>query len=124
MIAKLREALEFCGLLHEARRGRRAAPEMFPLLCKSPIWCFHQIFLTSRLLQPRVKKSTDLRSTMTNELSRRAFLSRAGAGLSAAWVSANWPALLAAADHARHAPQSATPPKSAFFSPAHALELE
>ncbi len=61
---------------------------------------------------------------MTNELSRRAFLSRAGAGLSAAWVSANWPALLAAADHARHAAQSATPPKFEFFSPDQAVEIE
>src|SRR6266567_6442897 len=61
---------------------------------------------------------------MTNELSRRAFLSRAGAGLSAAWVSANWPALLAAADHARHALQSATPPKFEFFSPDQAVEIE
>jgi len=61
---------------------------------------------------------------MTNELSRRAFLSRAGAGLSAAWVSANWPALLAAADHARHAARSATPPKFEFFSPDQAVEIE
>ncbi len=61
---------------------------------------------------------------MTNELSRRAFLSRAGAGLSAAWVSANWPALLAASDHARHAAQSATPPKFEFFSPDQAVEIE
>src|SRR2546422_9726220 len=61
---------------------------------------------------------------MTNELSRRAFLSRAGAGLSAAWVSANWPAILAAADHARHAAQSATPPKFEFFSPDQAVEIE
>jgi len=61
---------------------------------------------------------------MTNELSRRAFLSRAGAGLSAAWVYANWPALLAAADHARHAARSATPPKFEFFSPDQAVEIE
>ncbi len=61
---------------------------------------------------------------MTNELSRRAFLSRAGAGLSVAWVSANWPALLAAADHARHAAQSAAPPKFEFFSPDQAVEIE
>ena len=61
---------------------------------------------------------------MTNELSRRAFLSRAGAGLSVAWVSANWPALLAAADHARHAAQSATSPKFEFFSPDQAVEIE
>ncbi len=37
---------------------------------------------------------------MTNELSRRSFLLQAGTGLSAAWISANWPALLSAATHA------------------------
>jgi Gluconate 2-dehydrogenase subunit 3 len=61
---------------------------------------------------------------MTNELSRRSFLLRAGTGLSAAWISANWPALLAAADHARHAAQSAAPPKFEFFTPAEAAEID
>jgi len=28
---------------------------------------------------------------MINELSRRTFLLRAGTGISAAWISANWP---------------------------------
>lgn len=61
---------------------------------------------------------------MTQELNRRAFLFRAGTGLSGAWLSANWPALLAAADHARHAAQSPTPPKLEFFTPEQAAEID
>src|SRR5256885_12876564 len=59
-----------------------------------------------------------------NELNRRHFLLRAGAGLSAAWVSANWPALLSAARHAHNAAKAATPPKSEFFTPEEAAEVE
>jgi gluconate 2-dehydrogenase gamma chain len=61
---------------------------------------------------------------MTQELNRRAFLLRAGTGLSAAWISANWPALLAAASHARHAAQSPTPPKLEFFTRGQAAEID
>src|SRR5258708_20778793 len=61
---------------------------------------------------------------MTNELSRRNFLLRAGTGLSAAWISANWPALLSAATHAHRAAQSATPPKFEFFTPEQAAEID
>jgi gluconate 2-dehydrogenase gamma chain len=61
---------------------------------------------------------------MTQELNRRAFLLRAGSGLSAAWLSANWSALLAAANHARHAAQSPTPPKLEFFTPEQAAEID
>lgn len=49
---------------------------------------------------------------------------RAGTGLSAAWVSTHWPALLAAAGHARHAAQSAVPPKFEFFTPEQAAEID
>src|SRR2546421_12883838 len=59
-----------------------------------------------------------------NELNRRHFLLRAGAGLSAAWVSANWPALLSPATHAHNAAKAATPPKSEFFTPEEAAEVE
>ncbi len=59
-----------------------------------------------------------------NELNRRNFLLRAGAGLSAAWVSANWPALLSAATHAHEAAKAATPPKFEFFTPEEAAEIE
>jgi gluconate 2-dehydrogenase gamma chain len=60
----------------------------------------------------------------TNELSRRTFLFRAGTGISAAWVSAHWPALLSAATHAHQAAKSATPPKFEFFTPEQAAEID
>jgi gluconate 2-dehydrogenase gamma chain len=61
---------------------------------------------------------------MISELSRRTFLLRAGTGISAAWVSANWPALLSAAKHARHAAQATKPPKLEFFTPEQAIEID
>jgi gluconate 2-dehydrogenase gamma chain len=61
---------------------------------------------------------------MTPELNRRAFLFCASTGLSAAWLSANWPALLVAADHARHAVQSPTPPKLEFLTSEQAAEID
>ncbi len=59
-----------------------------------------------------------------NELNRRNFLLRAGTGLSAAWITANWPALLSAATHAHNAAKAATPPKFEFFTPEEAAEVE
>src|SRR3989442_7183234 len=59
-----------------------------------------------------------------NQLNRRNFLLRAGTGFSAAWVSANWPALLSAATHAHNAAKAATPPKFEFFTPEEAAEIE
>ncbi len=59
-----------------------------------------------------------------NELNRRNFLLRAGTGLSAAWVMANWPALLCAATHAHKAAKAVTPPKFEFFTPEEAAEIE
>jgi gluconate 2-dehydrogenase gamma chain len=61
---------------------------------------------------------------MTNELSRRNFLLQAGTGLSAAWISTNWPAMLSAATHARRATQSSAPPKFEFFTAEQAAEVE
>jgi gluconate 2-dehydrogenase gamma chain len=61
---------------------------------------------------------------MTNELSRRNFLLQAGTGLSAAWVTAHWPALLAASTHAHLAAKSAAPPKFEFFTPEQAAEID
>ena len=57
-------------------------------------------------------------------LSRRRFLAQGAGGLSAVWVSAHWPALLAAANHARHAAQSAVPPKLEFLTSDEAKEIE
>ncbi len=61
---------------------------------------------------------------MINELSRRRFLSQVGAGVGAAWVSAHWPEMVAAATHARQAVQSGTPYKFEFFTPAEATEID
>jgi gluconate 2-dehydrogenase gamma chain len=60
---------------------------------------------------------------MDNALSRRHFLSHGIMGLSSAWLAAHWPAVVAAADHARRAVQSATPPQFEFFSPEQATEI-
>ena len=61
---------------------------------------------------------------MNNSLSRRRFLSHSISGLSSAWITAHWPAVLSAADHAHRAAQSATPPKFEFFSPEQAAEID
>jgi gluconate 2-dehydrogenase gamma chain len=61
---------------------------------------------------------------MINELSRRNFLLRAGTGISAAWISANWPALLSASKHGHDAAQAAKPPKLEFFTPEQATEVD
>jgi gluconate 2-dehydrogenase gamma chain len=61
---------------------------------------------------------------MPTDSSRRQFLLHSVTGLSAVWVSANWPALLAAADHARHQAKSAIPHKLEFFQPDEAVEIE
>jgi len=61
---------------------------------------------------------------MINELSRRRFLSQAGIGVSAAWVSAHWPEMVAAATHAHRAVQSGAAYKFEFFTPAEATEID
>jgi gluconate 2-dehydrogenase gamma chain len=61
---------------------------------------------------------------MIEPLNRRVFLSRGISGLTAAWASAHWPALLAAAEHARHAAQSGAPAKFEFFTPEQAAEID
>ena len=61
---------------------------------------------------------------MMNELSRRRFLSAAGTGISAAWVSAHWPQMVAAATHARQTAQSGSPYKFDFFTTVEAPEVE
>jgi Gluconate 2-dehydrogenase subunit 3 len=61
---------------------------------------------------------------MINELSRRRFLSQAGIGVSAAWVSAHWPEMVAAATHAHQAVQSGAAYKFEFFTPAETTEID
>ncbi len=75
--------------------------------------------------QGRLKFSAASDPTMMNEFSRRRFLSQAGAGISAAWVAAHWPQILAAATHARQtAAQSPGAYKFEFFTPEEAAEVE
>jgi hypothetical protein len=61
---------------------------------------------------------------MDSHLSRRGFLSQSLTGISAAWVSTHWPAMLSAATHARQTVKSASPAKFEFFSPEQAAEIE
>ena len=61
---------------------------------------------------------------MNESVSRRHFLSQGISGLSAVWVSAHLPVLVAAAGHARRAAQSAAPPKFEFFTPEQAVEID
>jgi hypothetical protein len=61
---------------------------------------------------------------MIDDLSRRNFLTRAGGVVSAVWLSAHWPALLAAAEHAHQAAKSASPTKLQFFTPEQAVEID
>jgi gluconate 2-dehydrogenase gamma chain len=58
------------------------------------------------------------------EINRRNFLLRAGTAFSAAWISANWPAVLSAATHAHKAAKAAMPPKFEFFTAEEAAEVE
>lgn len=61
---------------------------------------------------------------MKSTFTRRELLSHGVAGMSAAWVAANWPALISAASHARAAAKSAAPLNFEFFSSAQAAEVE
>jgi len=61
---------------------------------------------------------------MVDNLSRRDFLSRGSAAVSAVWLSAHWPAIVAAAEHAHRAAKSSAPPKFQFFTPEEAVEID
>ena len=60
---------------------------------------------------------------MPTDSSRRQFLLHSATGVSAVWLAANWPALLAAADHA-HTQTKSTSHKLEFFTPEEAAEVE
>ena len=60
----------------------------------------------------------------TKGKSRRSFLVNSMAGLNAAWVTANYPGILAAQEHVRQATQAGQLPKLAFFSEAQSAEVE
>jgi gluconate 2-dehydrogenase gamma chain len=86
--------------------------------------CIRRFSLTADYSRPTFLLFRPLSQSMTNDLSRRSFLLRAGSGVSAIWLSAHWPAILSAAGHARKAAQSAAPLKFAFFSPEQAKEID
>ena len=60
----------------------------------------------------------------TKGRSRRAFLVNSMAGLNAAWVTANYPGILAAQDYVRQKTQAGQLPHLAFFNEAQAAEIE
>jgi len=60
----------------------------------------------------------------TKGRSRRSFLVNSVAGLNAAWVTANYPGILAAQEHVRQATQAGGLPKLAFFNDAQAVEVD
>jgi gluconate 2-dehydrogenase gamma chain len=55
---------------------------------------------------------------------RRNFLSLTAAGISSAWLTANFPSMLSAATHAHAAKTAAIPAKFEFFKPEEAMEVE
>ncbi|HEX4541901.1 MAG TPA: gluconate 2-dehydrogenase subunit 3 family protein [Candidatus Acidoferrum sp.] len=61
---------------------------------------------------------------MDQSSSRRRFLIGGASGLSSIWISTHWSALLAAAEHARHAAQASAPSKFDFFSVEVAREID
>jgi gluconate 2-dehydrogenase gamma chain len=61
---------------------------------------------------------------MNEALTRRRFLSYGFSGLSTAWVSSHWPAILSAATHARSASQNSSAAKLDFFSSDEAREID
>ncbi len=56
--------------------------------------------------------------------SRRSFLLASATGLNVAWVSANFPGILAAQQHIRLAVKEGQLPQLSFFTPAQAAEIE
>jgi len=61
---------------------------------------------------------------MIENLSRRNFLSRGSAAVSAVWLSAHWPSIVSAAEHAHQAAKSSAPPRFQYFTPEEAVEID
>lgn len=57
-------------------------------------------------------------------VNRRNFLVRTAAGLSAAWLTSQWPAMVSAASHAHAAVANPAAAKFEFFKPEEAVEVE
>ncbi|HUI79993.1 MAG TPA: gluconate 2-dehydrogenase subunit 3 family protein [Bryobacteraceae bacterium] len=60
----------------------------------------------------------------TKKRSRRSFLVHSMAGLNAAWVAANYPAILAAQEHVRQATRAGQVPRLTALTEAQAAEIE
>ena len=60
----------------------------------------------------------------TKRRSRRSFLVESFTGLNAAWVAANYPAILAAQNYVRKSTAAGQPPRLAVFTDAQAAEVE
>lgn len=58
------------------------------------------------------------------EISRRLFLIKSSAGLSAVWLASRMPDIVAAQQHAHRVASSASPAKLEFFTPDQAAEVE
>jgi gluconate 2-dehydrogenase gamma chain len=56
--------------------------------------------------------------------SRRSFLAGSATGLSSVWLASQWPAILAAQEHAQTVARSGKPGKLGFFSAEQAAEVE
>ena len=67
---------------------------------------------------------SDTECRTNSSFDRRSFLSLSAAGFSAAWLSAQWPAMVSAAAHAHAAVASPEPAKFEFFTPQEAAEIE
>jgi gluconate 2-dehydrogenase gamma chain len=59
-----------------------------------------------------------------DEITRRLFLLRSSAGLSAAWLASRMQEIVAAQEHAHRVAASAAPPRFEFFTPEQAEEVE
>ncbi len=80
--------------------------------------------LTALACENKVPFMQNNESSAIKPVSRRRFMARTFTGLSVAWASANWPAMLRAAEHARRAVNSASPPPFEFFTAEEAAELD
>ncbi|MBS1840420.1 MAG: gluconate 2-dehydrogenase subunit 3 family protein [Acidobacteria bacterium] len=66
----------------------------------------------------------DTDRSSSNPFDRRTFLTRTAAGLSAAWLTSQWPAMVSAATHAHSAVANPAAAKFEFFKPEEAAEVE
>lgn len=61
---------------------------------------------------------------MNSELTRRRFLLRSVSGVTAAWAATQWPAVLAASEHAHRAAQNPSAHQYQFFTQEEAAEVD